>query len=525
VSRPTLTLKSVSFSYPLSPAPLFSGLHAAFPRGWTGIVGANGTGKSTLLRLAAAEISPSGGSVERPGSALYCPQRTDEAPQGMHDFLAAEDGEARRLKGQLLILDDWGDRWDTLSHGERKRCQIAVALWKAPEILAIDEPTNHVDAPARRFLLQAMRGYRGVGLLVSHDRELLDGLCTLCLFLEPAPAWGGIAAQPVMRRGGYSAAAAALREENQHARQRYEKARAAERQLEREAAEKKREASQTRVRLSKKGIPRGDQDSKSRIDAARISGKDAVPARKYREASVRLDQAEAETRKLGAGRMRAPELRISSRESRRDALFHVGSCRLALDGADTPNVLPVSPGVSPGQRTLLIPELVMYPSDRVGLVGPNGAGKSTLVRWIAAGLAGLRFLYLPQEIDAELSGQILAAVKALPSQELGHLMTAVERMGTDPDRILRTDQPSPGEVRKVLIARGVTEQPELIVMDEPTNHLDLPSIECLTEALAETACGLFLVSHDMRFLDDVTRARWRIQPETGRGERAFVLET
>ena len=519
MSRSTLALRSVSFSYPLSPAPLFSGLDAAFPRGWTGIVGANGTGKSTLLRLAAAELSPSHGSVERPGPALYCPQRTDEAPQGLDDFLAAEDGEARRLKGQLLIAEDWAERWDTLSHGERKRCQIAVALWKAPEILAIDEPTNHVDAQARGFLLQAMRGYRGVGLLVSHDRELLDGLCARCLFLEPAPAWGGMAAQPVMRRGGYSEAAAALREENQHARQRYEKARATERQLEREAAEKKHEASQTRARLSKRGIARGDQDSKSRIDAARITGKDAVSARKYREASVRLDRAEAETRRLGAGRTRAPDLRIASRESRRDALFHMRSCRLALDGADTPNISMA------GQGTLLIPDLVMYPSDRVGLVGPNGAGKSTLVRWIIAGLAGLRFLYLPQEIDAELSRRILAAVKALPSQELGHLMTTVERLGTDPDRILHTDQPSPGELRKVLIAQGVTEQPELIVMDEPTNHLDLPSIECLTETLAETSCGLFLVSHDLRFLDDVTRARWRIQPETGRGERAFVLET
>src|SRR6185295_591892 len=82
------------------------------------------------------------------------------------------------------------------SHGERKRAQIATALWQDPLLLAIDEPTNHIDAAARSLLIEAMRSYRGVGLLVSHDRELLDELCDKTLFIQPPTA--------ILRPGGYS---------------------------------------------------------------------------------------------------------------------------------------------------------------------------------------------------------------------------------------------------------------------------------------------------------------------------------
>jgi macrolide transport system ATP-binding/permease protein len=503
-----LTFRDVSFTYQSSPIPLFEHLEVSFPRGWTGIVGANGTGKTTLLRLAVMDLAPSAGGVELPGQALYCAQRTDEPPALFDAFLTADDGEACRLQGRLGILEDWRLRWRTLSHGERKRCQIAVSLWRMPDVLAIDEPTNHIDSEARTLLMRAMRSYRGVGLLVSHDRELLDGLCGRCLFLEPSPARPSLhpGRQAIMRRGGYSEASAEIAEERRQSRERYEKARAAVKELEKAAAEKKREAAGTRRRLSKRGIAKRDQDAKSRIDAARITGKDAISAKKLREVSGRLSRAESEAEGMAVAKLRDLGLWFSSRQARKDALFHLPASRLPLGGGGS----------------LSLPELVMYPSDRIGLTGPNGAGKSTFIRRLMEMMNECeeRILYLPQEIDLDASLRIMEGVRSLPGAERGRVMTVVNLLGTDPERLLATQEPSPGELRKVLIAGGIARTPELIVMDEPTNHLDLPSIECLTRALAQCACGVLLVSHDMRFLDDVTTIRWRITPAGG---RAFSL--
>ena len=118
--------------------------------------------------------------------------------------------------------------------------------------------------------------------------------------------------------------------------------------------------------------------------------------------------------------------------------------------------------------------------------------------------------YVPQEIEAAQARAILAEVRALPHEQLGHLMTIVSRLGSRPHRLLESVEPSPGETRKLLLALGMTYAPQMIVLDEPTNHLDLPSIACLEQALADCPCGLVLVSHDQRFLSALTRQTWQI---------------
>ena len=152
-----LRFENVSFAWPGMVAPLLEGLTVQFDRGWTGIVGANGCGKTTLLRLASGELDPADGTVARPDSCLYVVQRTDDPPEGLDAFFAADDAPAWQVRADLDIGDDWDARWTTLSHGERKRLQIAIALWRAPGLLALDEPTNHLDAVARATLLAALR--------------------------------------------------------------------------------------------------------------------------------------------------------------------------------------------------------------------------------------------------------------------------------------------------------------------------------------------------------------------------------
>lgn len=165
----------------------------------------------------------------------------------------------------------------------------------------------------------------------------------------------------------------------------------------------------------------------------------------------------------------------------------------------------------------------MRPEDRIGLVGPNGAGKSTLIRAIVSGLQleEERLLHVPQEISLDESQGLLDRFRSLPPDERGLALTVVNRLGTRPARLLDTDEPSPGEMRKLLIALGLVRRPHLVVLDEPTNHLDLPAIECLETALDECPCGLLLVSHDRAFLRRLGCRSWLVEVD-GDGDSTLV---
>jgi len=172
MNHESIRFQNVSYTYDAMSTTLLEGLTLTFPIGWTGIVGPNGAGKTTVLRLATGGLQPQDGSVHRPDGAIYCPQRTDDSPDELDDLLGSTEAAACELKGRLGIAEDWPRRWCTLSHGERKRAQIAVALWRQPPVLAVDEPSNHLDADARDLLTAALRSYRGVGLLVSQQSFL-----------------------------------------------------------------------------------------------------------------------------------------------------------------------------------------------------------------------------------------------------------------------------------------------------------------------------------------------------------------
>jgi len=496
----SLAFHNVSFGYESATDPLFSEVSFGLSPGWTGVIGANGAGKTTLLRLACRELVPQRGTVLAPDHAGYCPQRTDDPPPRLAELIQAGDGESFRIRRGLGIGDDWLDRWDTLSHGERKRAQIGVALWLGPDLLALDEPTNHLDLEARRLVLGALRAFRGVGLLVSHDRLLLDGLCVRCLFVEPP--------QVLLRPGGYTQARAQLRLEEETARRARQEARDQRERLERELSRRRRQEEKAHRARSKRGIPRGDHDAKEKIDRARLA--DSGAGKRLRQLDGRLRQARQAEASIPTKKRAKLGITTPGIVSPADALFMLG-----------PGSLPL------GERGVLrIPDLALQPRDRVALVGPNGSGKSTLVRYIVSRLTLTvrRFVYMPQEIDTKCSRQMLDEARSLSGDSLGEVMTYVSRLGSDPERLLESELPSPGEARKLLLGLRMAGRPELLILDEPTNHMDLPSIECLEAALEGFPGALLLVSHDEPFLRRLTSLRWSIERTVAAGaERVFRL--
>jgi len=276
-------------------------------------------------------------------------------------------------------------------------------------------------------------------------------------------------------------------------------------------------AKQSRKRRSKRGLASKDHDGREKRDRARVSGKDGVGGRLRRQMQGRLRQAQKQLEKITVKKEYTLGIWLPGCVSKRNFLLELAADSLSLGGC----------------RRLCYPELVVRATDRIAVTGPNGSGKSTLIRHIVGrlNLPKQRVTYIPQEIDLGRSQGILRQARALSADKLGHLMTIVSRLGSRPERLLESTEPSPGETRKLLLAIGMTYAPHIIVMDEPTNHMDLPSIMCLEEALSECPCSLLLVSHDRRFLERLTAKEWTItqEPNAARSARiwrapAFVAE-
>lgn len=496
-----LDFHRITFRYDSTSLPIVQDLSAHFPPGWTGIIGPNGAGKTTLLRLASGELIPGQGEVRASGQVIICSQDTGEPPGHLAGFLRATDGRATRLKGSLRIAGDWLEHWHVLSHGERKRAQIAVALWRRPSILAADEPTNHIDLDAQRLLRAALRSFQGVGLLVSHDRALLDELCERCLVLRPPRA--------ELRPGGYTRAVEQMAAERTALRCAREVARDDLQRLQRVAAQRTHEAARADRRRSKRNLDKHDSDGRGRIDLARVTGKDGQAGRLLSQLSGRLGQAQDRLAGLRVDKEYRLGIELRGDTSPRNALFRLPAAEIPLGE----------------RRRLVCPELSMSGQERIALSGPNGSGKSTLVRRIVSllPLPAERVTYMPQELGSDAGPDLLARLRCLPAAQLGEVMAFISRLGSRPERLLESASPSPGELRKLLLALGMARRPHLIIMDEPTNHLDLPSIECMERALDGVVCGLLLVAHDERFLSRLARRRWVIDVPPQRDSTTYGL--
>jgi macrolide transport system ATP-binding/permease protein len=482
-----------------------------------GLIGENGTGKSTLLRLLAGADEPDGGTVSRPPELgllhqemPYDPDATiagvlDDALREARACLAAMEaalGEGR-LEDYAALLEraDRIEAWDadrraeivlaglglaavhhdralrSLSGGQRARLALAALLVRRPAALLLDEPTNHLDDDAAAFLEEQLRGMPGAVVLASHDRAFLDAVCTDLVDLDPAVDG------PVRYGGGYTAYQAERRAE----RERWERRYAEEQE---ELAALRRAVAATAHQVAHNRPPRDNE----KMGFGRTTGRvEQQISRRVRNAARRLDTLARE--QVGKPppplRFRAPTLGaggagdgllVSLRDLRVPG-------RLALDRLDVPA------------------------GDRLLVTGANGTGKSTLLAVLAGHLPaggvrrrrGLRAGLLAQDTafarpertalstyEAALGAE---AADAVPLRSLGLLAPR--------DAAKPVGDLSVGQRRRLALALLIADPPDLLLLDEPTNHLSPALCDELEEAL-HAGPGTFVVASHDRWL----RRRW-----------------
>lgn len=487
-----LQLVALGYAYAGS-AAIFEDVSAHLIEGWTALVGANGEGKTTLMRLLAGELAPTQGQVRHhaPGARVaLCPQRVEALDEAIQAFGWCWDADAMRLRSVLGLEPEALERWEVLSPGERKRWQIGAALAEQPAILLLDEPTNHLDASARQRLLEALAGFDGAGLLISHDRGLMDVLCQQTWRM----AGGRLTSYP----GGYTAARVLWEQAQRDALARRDALRA-----ERKAVERRLQSARERRQSAEGQISHGARMKDVHDHDARTMG-----------AKVLAQWAEA-----GAGRgVEVTRRALERAEEAEQAAFvakEVGGA-IAIQAERCPRPVLVSwdgPLVAGGQ--VLSPGVTLHleRDARLWVSGDNGAGKSTLLGALLArcDLDPARVLYVPQELTQEAEAALVAEILAAAPDRRGRIFQVAAALGLEAEHVLRSQSaPSPGMARKLMIARGLVDAVWMLVLDEPTNHLDAPSIDRLEAALRTYTGALVLVSHDEALARACTTSRLHI---------------
>ncbi|MEU2877684.1 ABC-F family ATP-binding cassette domain-containing protein [Streptomyces sp. NPDC007070] len=523
----SITCTALSFAWP-DGTSVFSGLDIAFGPGRTGLVGVNGTGKSTLLKLIAGELTPSDGVVRVAGEVGYLPQnvtlgtglRVDEAlgiaarRAALH---AIEAGDAAEEHFETV-----GDDWDVeeralatlgelglghigldrtvgeVSGGESVLLRLAALLLRRPDVLLLDEPTNNLDLYARRRLYAAVAAWPGVLVVVSHDRELLDLVDQIADLRAGRVTWYG---------GNYTAYEEALAVEQDAAER---MVRVAESDLRRQ----KRELVDAQVKLARRkryGQKMWDSKREPKIvmgarkrAAQESAGKHRIlHEERLTAAKERLDEAVEAVRDEDEIRVELPYTAVPP-----------GRDVLTLRDLRTAYGARVSGGLD------------LRGPERVALVGRNGAGKTTLLRTVAGELppvageavAHVPLRFLPQRLDVlddELS--VVENVARFAPDATANRVRA--RLARFLFRGARADQKagtlSGGErFRAALAALMLAEPaPQLLLLDEPTNNLDMASVRRLTSALESYEGALIVAGHDLPFLRSIGITRWFLVEE------------
>ena len=482
----------LSFHYSKA-VPILDSTSYSLGRGWTGVVGSNGAGKTPLLGLIDGSHNATGGSLllDPPDAIVaHCPQIADTIDPTLEILREAFDGDAQTLVGRLRLDRSDLDRWETLSPGERKRWQVGGALNRRPDVLLLDEPTNHLDRDARSLLIEELHRFKGTGLVVSHDRTVLNRLCRRILRIEHGTV--------ELWQGNYDTAHRAWTAAEQAEYESYRAVRVQQKKVQRRLADKRRvtEAKTARHKRDLRQAGPRDRDARSMEKKGRFEGGLRRGSRDTSLLRTENERLYEEAARFELRRRLGGDLFFDYAPARRRVLLrYAGPLRVAAN-------------------TLVgAVDVAVTRDDRILLTGPNGTGKSTLLRALVAGsnLPGDNLLYLPQELTEPETVVLIDSVRELDPERRGRVLGIVGVLGSDPERILATDIPSPGEARKLLIASGLGRGAWVLLLDEPTNHLDLPSIERLEAALAAFPGAVVVVTHDEEFVRRTTHTRWDLR--------------
>jgi len=469
------------------------------------LVGDNGVGKSTLLRIAAGTLAPDRGRVRADGTVALLTQLDDRPASA----LAAPD-----LLASLLAErpEPWPGAFDAalrvasldpaapptaLSGGQRQRARLAALAAADSDVLCLDEPSNHLDADGLAWLIGWMVRGRATVLVVDHDRAFLDAVAQRTAFL----AQGALAVYP----GGYHQAAAALEADTAGRRRRHD-AQAARRRTLATAADRQR----SRAR------------SAGRFDHRKADGQATILAKNQAESASRTQaRASAAMR----ARLAREPLIAKPFEDHRRLRFQAQPLRPG------PTEVLVAEGlvVARGGRTLVADlTLRLRRGDRLLLQGPNGAGKSTLLDVLVGRRAptcgkvqrgvGLTVAAmgqadgLPDAPDLTVGEALRVERPALRDDEVWEA-TASAGVPCAPDRRVATL--SGGELRRLELARLSLSQAHLLVLDEPTLHLDLRAVEALEALLLAYTGTVLLVSHDRTLGERVAGGRLQLDGHGG----------
>lgn len=434
-----------------------------------GLIGENGMGKTTLLRVLAGELEPDAGKVR-------C-----LAPMAMiHQQGAGENGGEREMRA---LFQARGNR-EGLSGGEMTRNRIAEALSAHPGLLLADEPTTDLDEEVLQLLRKQLTGFSGAILLVSHDRALLRVLCSRIWYLED----GRITDFP----GGYDAFMTERTRQRERAAFEYDQYRAEKKRLKDSAQRMVERASQVRKAPSRMG------NSEARLHR-----------REWTDSVLQLSHA----KRTIQNRMEHLEVKERPRDLP-DIRMKLG----ITHPVEAKTVLEVRCGqLRAGERILLRETGLVIPTgSRTALMGPNGCGKTTLLRCVtgqqAPGITmegkirlnpAVRIGWFDQHHEHTLKATktVLENVLESAAYPESFARTVMACLGLSGDQVFQpVGMLSGGEKAKTALGKLMLSDCNMLVLDEPTNHLDLFTMEELERLLAGYEGTLLFVSHDEEFV-------------------------